>query len=282
MKRLLLLLYLILTCSCVAASPRVERPDMSASADPDVQNYLYIAGVLEQLPNEAIVDVSEEDYVDTLTPEQLDDAQMEVAIMRRSTSGPSWMFNQVLVGEFRDRRGVERSAQANADAALSAAGSAQANADAALSAAGSAQTSLALRRHASLRATGLSSLSASSGSGTLVPWPGGSIQSSETDASGDWSLSGGSLHCDEPGLYRVSFAVSFTSGALTTGLFTFTVGGAPFPVQHALLATGNGVSGTALVEVPGGGGDLEVRVVHSGTPTVTIGSMRLHVERVLP
>jgi hypothetical protein len=177
-------------------------------ADPNVQIYLQRAAGTSHQPNTSIVDVATADYLTTLTAEEREDAEQEVALMMWTEDWPDWERRLLLVAGLRELRhrirghdvllaavdaqawadAIAAAAQASADAAaaLEAAetaaagavtaaqaaetsGTAAQAAQAAAAIASAAAEALAQRHRIALSATSLSAITVAAGAGTPTP-----------------------------------------------------------------------------------------------------------------
>lgn len=189
-------------------------------------------------------------------------------------------------------------AQASANAAASAATNAQTTANQALAGAGAG----ANLPRAVIRATNLSAVTVSAGAGTptLIPFPTGSLRGTPlTQPSADFTLTGGVLRINTPGVYQYDIAAAFTTGLLTVGTvrMQFSVGenlanagtrvldadeSSTHHVQIAVLSSPAGLNGGGTFQVPAGGRDVALLAGHAALlgVTVTLSELRVSVRRI--
>jgi hypothetical protein len=281
----------------------------------DDRVYRYIRAVRDTCNhpvNTDIVVIETDDFVPTLTPEQLERAIIEVEIMGWSDSWPDFEARQRILTQLfalHDRiddveGGIDASleqaelsaaaaatsSESSASSASAAAASASAAEDSAEAAQGTASAvgaSLARGVRAALRATNIGPLMITNGAGarTLVPWPAGALRGAPfTRRPSSWSISGGVLHVDEPGVYNFTLSGIFTTGLLTAGAFRFYVAvghdlaGAtpdildevPFVSQVAVLTVPTGLAGCGQIVIPDGGAELALFAGHTAALPVAL------------
>jgi hypothetical protein len=149
--RVLSLLFVIILAACSTTEPHKPQPLLvaksSSNATSDltvesalVQQYLSIASFLGRSPNTAIVDLGTEDFLATLTPDELDRATWEVALMATSQSNEVWSQNQQFVNRINQKDAEIDALAGSLESTQTAATSAAASAAAAQSSALDAET----------------------------------------------------------------------------------------------------------------------------------------------
>lgn len=286
-------------------------------ANPDIQQYIVRADTYGFSPNTDIVDLVTEDFVSTLSGEELAQAQLEIDFMMFATHITIWPRTQRLADRINERDLVLATASSNASSALTAASAAEtaatsaassasaaaANASTATTDAAAAQASVnalaAIECRATIRAPGswgATSVAAGSGPETHLPFPSSTLQSSPLTRPGSrFSLANGVLTAEPAaaGVYRYTLRGSLTTGLVLTGTARIYLAlgedlgsaidySAAHVAQIALLSSPAGVHGSGVIVIPEGGCEIALYGGHSGAlaTNLTLADVELSLERV--